>query len=262
MRLVQDRISAIKLDHCPLMRQSALFASSSRPTDPTNANNFQARFSPCMSCSNLQRRRSLKATKKLNHNLPATHYWSAMEKCRSRIVGNTSRLASQKHQTTTGGQPATSTSTWQMRKRARGSHAANRALPQSGHCVPKECPTRRSKLTRRSRWSVQQRLPQRGLIANSSLIEWLQSFTWTLLLNASVKCAEQTSQTSRRRRRQDDDIANVLFGLRVWCRVRNVRNSTGVGRSCGCAWDRSHASGFDGSRQTPTNYQRTSSNMS
>ena len=50
-----------------------------------------------------------------------------------------------------------------------------------------------------------------GLIAKSSLIERLQSFkegNWSLLLDASVKCAEQASQASRRRRRrQDDEIA-------------------------------------------------------
>ena len=55
------------------------------------------------------------------------------------------------------------------------------------------------------------RHPRGGLIAKSSLIERLQSFkegNWTILLDTSVKCAEQASQASRcRRRRQDDEIA-------------------------------------------------------
>ena len=76
-------------------------------------------------------------------------------RCRSRIVGNASpqpqpsvcqrhpssraadvtrkcRVLSQRHRTTTGGQPAASCSSWQMRKKAgEATRTANRALPRS-----------------------------------------------------------------------------------------------------------------------------------
>ena len=97
------------------------------------------------------------------------------------------------------------------------------------------------------------RPPRGGLIAVSSLTEWLQSFTggnWSPLLDASVKCAEQASQASRRRRRrQDDEVSKRADRAQTLVQMGELSACpTGVGGSSGGPWDRSHASGVDRSR--------------